>query len=154
MNMDKLKMQRRYQRLYLQLEKLLEKSKNPIANMATIVAILHNKMEYYFWTGFYLLDNSELIVGPYQGSLACIKLNKDIGVCWAGINQQETIIVDDVESFPGHIVCDSHSKSEIVVPVKNLKGEIVGVLDVDSKVTGSFDETDAKELEKILKLIF
>lgn len=152
--MDNSKKQRRYQRLYLQLEKLLEKSNNPIANMATIVAVLHNKMEFFFWTGFYLLGDSELIVGPYQGSLACIKLKKDIGVCWAGINQKETIIVDDVECFPGHIACDSRSKSEIVVPLKNLKGEIVGVLDIDSKITESFDETDAKELEKILKLIF
>ena len=152
--MDKLKKQNLYQRLFLQLEKMLKKNNNAVSNMATIVAVLHINIEWFFWTGFYLLDNSELIVGPYQGSPACVKLKKDIGVCWAGINQQETIIVDDVESFPGHIVCDFHSKSEIVVPVKNPKGEIVGVLDVDSEVTGSFDETDAKELEKILKLIF
>jgi L-methionine (R)-S-oxide reductase len=152
--MDKLKKQGRYQRLFLQLEKMLNKNNNPISNMATIVAVLHNKIEYFFWTGFYLLDNSELIVGPYQGSPACVKLKKDIGVCWTGINQQETIIVDDVESFSGHITCDPLSKSEIVLPVKNPKGEIVGVLDVDSKVTGSFDETDAKELEKILKLVY
>ncbi|MBI9037709.1 MAG: GAF domain-containing protein [Bacteroidales bacterium] len=152
--MDKIKKQKRYQRLYQQLKKLLEKSNNPIANMATIVAVLHNKMEYFFWTGFYLLDNSELIVGPYQGSLACIKLKKDIGVCWEGINQQKTIIIDDVETFPGHIACDSRSKSEIVIPLKNLKGKIIGVLDVDSKVTNSFDEADADGLEKIIQLIF
>lgn len=152
--MNKSKKQKRYQRLYLQLEKLLEKSNNPIANMATIVAVLHNKMEYFFWTGFYLLDDSELIVGPYQGSLACVKLKKDIGVCWAGINQQKTIIVDNVETFPGHIACDSRSKSEIVVPLKNPNGDIVGILDVDSKVTESFNETDAEGLEKIIKLIF
>jgi len=152
--MDKIKKQKRYQRLYLQLEKLLENSNKPITNMATIVAVLHNKIDYFFWTGFYLLDNSELIVGPYQGSLACLKLKKNIGVCWAGINQKKTIIIDDVENFAGHIACDSRSKSEIVIPLKNIKGEIIGVLDVDSKVTNSFDETDAEGLENIIKLIF
>jgi len=152
--MDKIKKQKRYQRLYLQLEKLLENSNKPITNMATIVAVLHNKIDYFFWTGFYLLDNSELIVGPYQGSLACLKLKKNIGVCWAGINQKKTIIIDDVENFAGHIACDSRSKSEIVIPLKNIKGEIIGVLDVDSKVTNSFDETDAEGLENIIKLVF
>jgi len=152
--MDKIKKQKRYQRLYLQLEKLLENSNKPITNMATIVAVLHNKIDYFFWTGFYFLDNSELIVGPYQGSLACLKLKKNIGVCWACINQKKTIIIDDVENFAGHIACDSRSKSEIVIPLKNIKGEIIGVLDVDSKVTNSFDETDAEGLENIIKLVF
>ena len=154
MNMDNKIKKKRYQRLFLQLKKLLENSNNPIANMATIVAVLHNKIDYFFWTGFYLLDNSELIVGPYQGSLACLKLKKNIGVCWACINQKKTIIIDDVENFAGHIACDSRSKSEIVIPLKNIKGEIIGVLDVDSKVTNSFDETDAEGLENINKLIF
>jgi len=154
MNMDNKIKKKRYQRLFLQLKKLLENSNNPIANMATIVAVLHNKIDYFFWTGFYLLDNSELIVGPYQGSLACLKLKKNIGVCWAGINQKKTIIIDDVENFAGHIACDSRSKSEIVIPLKNIKGEIIGVFDVDSKLTNSFDETDAEGLENINKLIF
>lgn len=152
--MDNKIKKKRYQRLFLQLKKLLENSNNPIANMATIVAVLHNKIDYFFWTGFYLLDNSELIVGPYQGSLACLKLKKNIGVCWACINQKKTIIIDDVENFAGHIACDSRSKSEIVIPLKNIKGEIIGVLDVDSKVTNSFDETDAEGLENIIKLVF
>ena len=154
MNMDNKIKKKRYQRLFLQLKKLLENSNNPIANMATIVAVLHNKIDYFFWTGFYLLDNSELIVGPYQGSLACLKLKKNIGVCWAGINQKKTIIIDDVENFAGHTACDSRSKSEIVIPLKNIKGEIIGVFDVDSKLTNSFDETDAEGLENINKLIF
>lgn len=143
----------RYQRIYDQLEELLKDKPNMIACMSTIAAVLHHKMDYFFWTGFYLLDQGELTVGPYQGSLACIKLKKDTGVCWAGINTAETVVVPDVHLFPGHIACDSRSNSEIVVPVRNNKGSIIGVLDVDSKELGSFDEVDAEWLEKILKLI-
>ena len=140
----------RYQRIYEQLKDLLKDKPNQIARMATIVAVLHHKMDYFFWTGFYLLDDGELIVGPYQGSLACIKLKKDTGVCWAGINKGETVIVPDVHQFPGHIACDSRSNSEIVVPLKDKNGDIIGVLDVDSKELASFDEIDAVWLEKIV----
>ena len=121
--------------------------------MATVTAVLHHKMDYYFWTGFYLLVEGELIVGPYQGPVACIQLQTDTGVCWAGINREETIIVPDVHAFPGHIACDSRSRSEIVVPLKDKKGKIIGVLDVDSKDLDSFDGIDAKWLEKIIALI-
>jgi len=141
----------RYKRIYSQLEDLFKDRPNTIARMATIVAVLHHKMDYFFWTGFYLLNEGELIVGPYQGSLACIKLNKDTGVCWAGINQGQTIIVPDVHAFPGHIACDSRSRSEIVVPIKDSRGNIIGVFDVDSQENNSFDETDAKWLERILE---
>jgi L-methionine (R)-S-oxide reductase len=142
----------RYKRIYKQLEDLLKDNTNSLAGMATIVAVLHHKMDYFFWTGFYLLNKDELIVGPYQGSLACIKLKKDTGVCWAGINRGETIVVPDVQLFPGHIACDSRSRSEIVVPLKDKNGKIIGVLDVDSKEPGSFDETDKTWLERILEL--
>jgi GAF domain-containing protein len=142
----------RYRRINEQLQDLLKDKPNAIARMATIVAVLHHKMDYFFWTGFYLLDNGELIVGPYQGSLACIKLKKDTGVCWAGINRGETVIVTDVHQFPGHIACDSRSNSEIVVPLKDNTGKIIGVLDVDSKEFGSFDETDARWLERIIEI--
>lgn len=153
--MNKEKKSKRFERIYLQLKDLLEPHDNPIASMATINAILHNKLDYYFWCGFYLLDeNGELKVGPYQGPVACIKLKKDVGVCWAGINEKKTIIVADVHNFPGHIACDSRSNSEIVVPLKNKSGEIVGVLDVDSKDLNSFDEADKEGLEKILGLVF
>jgi GAF domain-containing protein len=121
--------------------------------MATAVAVLHHKMEYFFWTGFYLLQDGKLLVGPYQGPVACQELAKDKGVCWAGIHQNQTIVVPDVHQFPGHIACDSRSNSEIVVPLRNSKKEIIGVLDVDSKDLGSFDEIDAKWLEKIVELI-
>ena len=143
----------RYERIYSQLQELVTKSNDSIARMATIAAVLHHKMEGFFWTGFYLLREGELIVGPYQGPVACLKLEKNRGVCWAGINQGKTIIVPDVEKFPGHIACDSRSKSEIVIPLKNFKGEIMGVLDVDSNKPDQFDETDAAWLEKITALI-
>jgi len=94
------------------------------------------------------------MVGPYQGSLACIRLKKDTGVCWAGINRAETVIVPNVHAFPGHIACDSRSKSEIVVPLKDRSGIIMGVLDVDSKELASFDETDALWLQKITNLVY
>jgi len=142
----------RYRRIYDQLEDLLKDKPSDIARMATIAAVLHNKMDYFFWTGFYLLDKGQLIVGPYQGNLACIKLKKNTGVCWAGINKGETIIVPDVHAFPGHIACDSRSNSEVVVPLKDISGNIIGVLDVDSKELDSFDEVDAAWLEKILKI--
>lgn len=151
--MDKNKKNKRYERLYEQIKGLIRDKHYFIANMATVVAILHQKMEYFFWTGFYLLHDGALIVGPYQGPVACIQLKKDTGVCWAGINRRETILVPDVEKFPGHIACDSRSKSEIVVPLKNDEGSVIGVLDVDSTSLDSFDEVDALWLERILKLL-
>ena len=146
---------KRYERLYNQINDLIEKSSNnPLSNMATINAILYHKMEYFFWTGFYLLQERKLQVGPYQGSLACINLVKDTGVCWAAINNKSTVVVADVKAFSGHIACDSRSKSEIVIPVKNKNGEIMGVFDVDSKEYASFDETDKLWLEKIVDLVY
>lgn len=144
----------RYSRVYEQLTDLLKVTNNKIARMATITAVLHHKFEYYFWTGFYLLDNNgELVVGPYQGPLACQILEKNVGVCWAGINSKQTVVVPDVHKFPGHIACNANSKSEIVVPLFDKDNITIGVLDVDSKELNSFDETDKKWLEKICKLI-
>lgn len=151
--MDKDKKRNRYQRIYSQLKELLEPHDNIIANMSTIVAVLHHKFDYYFWTGFYILQEGDLIVGPYQGPVACIKLEKDTGVCWAAINKMESIVVPDVHKFPGHIACDSRSNSEIVVPVKDSNGKIKGVLDVDSKDFESFNKVDKEELERIVDLL-
>jgi GAF domain-containing protein len=151
--MDKNKKAGRYSRMYTQVEELVKKSDNPISHMSTVIAVLHHKMEYFFWTGFYLLQDGKLLVGPYQGSVACQELSKDKGVCWAAINQNKTVVVDDVHLFPGHIACDSRSNSEIVVPLRNHKKEVIGVLDVDSKELKSFDEVDAEWLEKIVELI-
>ena len=144
----------RYNRIYQQLETLVKKSNNTQARMATVVAVLHHKMDYYFWTGFYLMDNGEMTVNIYQGPVACQILEKNKGVCWTAFNRKETVVVEDVHYFPGHIACDSRSNSEIVVPFKNRDGEIIGVLDVDSSEKASFTEVDAKWLEKILELVY
>ncbi len=152
--MDTNKKQGRYQRIYLQLEEILPKTKDPFARMSSIIAVLHNKMDGFFWTGFYFLKDNKLIVGQYQGPVACQELTKDEGVCWAGINQQKAIIVKDVEEFEGHIACDSRSKSEIVIPLKDKEGNIIGVLDVDSNELNNFDKIDEMELTSILDLIY
>jgi L-methionine (R)-S-oxide reductase len=151
--MDTLKKQGRYTRIVAQIESLLSKTDDPIARMATISAILYHKMDYFFWCGFYRVNGNKLIVGPYQGPAACQVLEGK-GVCIASVEKREPIIVPDVEKFPGHIACDSRSKSEIVVPVYDNDGRIVAVLDVDSKELDSFDETDRKFLEKIVKQVF
>jgi GAF domain-containing protein len=152
--MESQKKKDRYLRIILQLKDLLEKSDDIDARMATIVAALHHKMETFFWTGFYCLKDGELIVKTYQGPVACQVLKKNTGVCWVGINQGKTIIVPDVQQFPGHIACDSRSKSEIVVPLKDPANRIIGVLDVDSTALNAFDHTDAENLERILSLLF
>ena len=151
--MDKQKKQGRYDRIFKQLEELLVKTDDSFARMSSIIAVLHHKMDYFFWTGYYLLKDDKLIVGQYQGPVACQELNKNKGVCWACINQKKTIIVPDVENFPDHIACDSRSKSEIVIPLKNSSGKIIGVLDVDSNELNQFNEVDARGLTKILNLI-
>jgi GAF domain-containing protein len=152
--METRKKDARYARLYEQLTGLLTKTLNPEARMSTIVAVLHHKMDYFFWTGFYMLAEGELIVRTYQGPPACQVLQKNTGVCWAGIQNRETIIVPDVHQFPGHIACDSRSRSEIVVPVFDTSRTICGVLDVDSREPASFDETDARWLEKIVDMVY
>jgi L-methionine (R)-S-oxide reductase len=143
----------RYERIYQQLKKLLTASSDPIARMSTINAVLHHKMDDFFWTGFYLLTNEGLVVGPYQGPVACQILEKNKGVCWAAINSGKTIIVKNIHDFPGHIACDSRSLSEIAVPLRSKAGEIIGVLDIDSKKEANFDEIDADHLEKIIDLL-
>jgi GAF domain-containing protein len=153
--LEKEKKKGRYQRIYSQLKnELLPKCEDPESRMATIVSLLHHKMSKFFWTGFYMLKAGRLLVRSYQGPVACMELKKDTGVCWAGINRNETIVVPDVEAFPGHIACSSLSKSEIVVPLRNRTGEVIGVLDVDSKELNTFDEVDQEYLEQILGLIF
>ncbi len=144
----------RYQRIYQQVVKLIEATPNPWSRMSTIAALLHHKMADFYWTGFYFLDGVQLVVGPYQGPVACLLLKKDRGVCWAGINSCESVIVPDVEQFPGHIACSSLTKSEIVVPVRDRSGEVLAVLDVDSRELNSFDQTDRQQLEKLAELIY
>jgi L-methionine (R)-S-oxide reductase len=152
--MDPRKKEGRYQRILDQLAGLLAKPGDPESKMATIAAVLHHKMDDFFWTGFYFLIEGELIVRNYQGPAACQVLEKNKGVCWAAINEGRTLIVPDVHQFSGHIACDSRSNSEIVVPIWNPEGKIVGVLDVDSTSFAAFDETDARFLETITRMIF
>jgi len=121
--------------------------------MASITALLHFKMPHFFWTGFYILQGEELIVGPYQGPLACQVLDKKRGVCWASLESKKTIIVPDVHKFPGHIACDPRSNSEIVVPLLTEEGQAWAVLDVDSRQFNAFSEVDRNWLEKIVKLV-
>ncbi len=144
----------RYKRVTEQLEKLVNATINPVSRMATIAALLHFKMKYFFWTGFYILNDGELVVGPYQGPVACLKLKKNTGVCWAGINSKQPVLVPDVEEFSGHIACSPLSKSEIVVPVFNCKGEVLAVLDIDSRNFNNFDDTDRIYLEQVVELIY
>jgi len=152
--MENKKKEGRYSRIYKQLEELLPKTEDPLARMATICAVLHHKMDYYFWTGFYIYKSGKLIVGPYQGPVACQELEKDKGVCWAALNNGAPVVVPDVHAFPDHISCDSRSKSEITLPVYNHKREIEAVFDVDSDHFGSFDEVDRLALSEIMELIY
>jgi len=151
--MDASKKEGRYQRILTQLEGLLTKTDNPIARMATIAAVLSHKFDYFFWCGFYFLHEDKMIVGPYQGPVACQVL-QGAGVCIASVKQGKSIVVPDVHAFEGHIACDSRSNSEIVVPVRDTQGNIKAVLDVDSISFNSFDETDRVYLERITAMVY
>ena len=143
-----------YERITEQLAELFEGVEDPVARMATAAALLHHKMGHFFWTGFYRLEDGELLVGPYQGFLACAELEQGKGVCWSGIDRNETIVVPDVHDFEGHITCDERSRSEIVVPVREPAGNVVAVLDVDSDQLNAFGDVDRRGLEKIADLIY
>ncbi|MCX6112727.1 MAG: GAF domain-containing protein [Proteobacteria bacterium] len=144
----------RYKRVCEQLEELFLKTQDPVSRMATAVSILHNKFDHFYWTGFYRLVDDELVVGPYQGLVACLLLKKHTGVCWTAIDKNESIIVPDVHKFSGHIACDSNSKSEIVIPVRDKNGIVTAVLDVDSTELDSFDKDDEIGLTSIAQLIY
>ena len=136
-----------YQLLLPQIRALIEDEEDRIANMANIAAALKQTFG-FFWVGFYLVKGNELVLGPFQGPVACTRIPFGKGVCGTAWKERRTIIVPDVEQFPGHIACSSESKSEIVVPLF-VNDEIIGVLDIDSDRLNAFDETDAKYLEEI-----
>ncbi len=140
-----------YESLLPQIQALLNGEPNLIANLANIAAALKEQFN-WFWVGFYWIIEDELVLGPFQGPVACTRIKKGRGVCGAAWERSATIIVDDVEKFPGHIACSSLSKSEIVIPVFK-EGKIMGVLDVDSSDLAAFDATDQVYLEKIVALI-
>lgn len=140
-----------YQSLIPQIKALIEGETDVTANLANVAAALKEQFK-WFWVGFYIVKNNELVVGPFQGTVACTRIKKGRGVCGTSWAEAKTIIVEDVEKFPGHIACSSLSRSEIVVPVfKN--NEVIAVLDVDSELLNHFDETDAIYLEQIVKLL-
>lgn len=140
-----------YQSLLPQIEALVHGENYLIANMANICAALKEQFN-WLWVGFYLVQDDELVLGPFQGPVACTRIAKGKGVCGSAWEQQQTLIVPDVDAFPGHIACSSLSRSEIVLPVWD-NDQIAGVLDADSETLNGFDETDARYLEKILKLL-
>ena len=142
----------KYTSLYPQLQALVEGETDDIANMGNIAAALKQQFN-WFWVGFYLVKDDELVLGPFQGPVACTRIKYGRGVCGKSWEQAQTIIVEDVDQFPGHIACSSLSKSEIVVPI--LQNDIViGVLDVDSENLSHFDEEDSLWLNKIVQLVF
>lgn len=141
-----------YGQLLPQIEALLEGESNAIANLANIAAALKSAFD-WLWVGFYLVEEEELVLGPFQGPVACTRIAKGRGVCGSAWKQEETILVPDVEQFPGHIACSSLSRSEIVVPVRYTNGRVAGVLDADSSEYNTFDETDRLALEQLASLI-
>jgi L-methionine (R)-S-oxide reductase len=143
--------QEQYEELTPQIKGLLEGETDLIANLGNISAALKEQFG-WLWVGFYLVKNDELVLGPFQGPVACTRIKKGRGVCGVSWQQAATLIVPDVERFPGHIACSSLSKSEIVVPVIR-ESRVVAVLDVDSEELNHFDETDRRYLEKIISLI-
>ena len=142
----------KYVSLLPQLKALIEGEEDLIANLANITAVIKQTFG-YFWVGFYLVKKNQLVLGPFQGTLACTRIALGKGVCGTAWKDAKTIIVDDVDKFPGHIACSSASKSEIVVPIFNHQKEVIAVLDVDDDVYATFDETDKIYLEKIASLI-
>ncbi|MBP9068440.1 MAG: GAF domain-containing protein [Bacteroidia bacterium] len=142
----------KYKQLYPQVKALLEGEKDLIANMANMCSALKFGMN-FFWVGFYLVKNEELVLGPFQGTVACTRIAKGKGVCGKAWELNDIIIVDDVDQFPGHIACSSLSKSEIVIPVRDSNKNIIAIFDVDSDEYSSFDRTDEEWLKKIVELI-
>ncbi len=140
-----------YQSFIPQINALVDGEPDFIANLANIAAALKEQFN-WLWVGFYLVKNDELVLGPFQGPVACTRIKKGRGVCGTAWQNAQTLIVPDVEKFPGHIACSSLSKSEIVIPFFN-NNEVVGVLDVDSELINDFDETDKKYLEQIIAAI-
>ncbi|ENW83711.1 hypothetical protein F909_00372 [Acinetobacter sp. ANC 3929] len=140
-----------YQNIIPQIQAIVEDETDVIANLANICAALKQQFD-WFWIGFYLVKDSELVLGPFQGPIACTRIAKGCGVCGTAWQQQQVIIVPDVDQFPGHIACSSASKSEIVLPIMK-NGQCVGVLDVDSDELNQFDEIDAEYLKQLITVI-
>ncbi|HTX50690.1 MAG TPA: GAF domain-containing protein [Caulobacteraceae bacterium] len=147
----------RYAALAEEIASVLEGEPDRTARMATVAAMLAQAFDHFFWCGFYVVDpakDGELVVGPYQGALGCLRIAFGRGVCGTAAAERRTVIVPDVEAFPGHIACDARSRSEIVVPTFDASGALIAVLDVDAVELAAFDEGDAAALEAILRATF
>jgi L-methionine (R)-S-oxide reductase len=147
----------RYAAVAEEIAAVLAGEPNVTARMATVASMLTASFDHFFWTGFYVVDpdkREELVVGPYQGTLGCLRIAFGRGVCGMAARTRQTQIVEDVEAFPGHIACDSRSRSEIVVPVVDAAGRLIAVFDVDAETAAAFDQTDADWLEGILQDTF
>ena len=140
-----------YQLLFAQVKAMVKDENDPVANMANVTALIQEAY-HFWWTGFYRVIDNQLVLGPFQGPVACTRIGFGKGVCGTAWKEKRTIVVEDVEQFPGHIACSSESKSEIVVPL--IKGEkVIGVLDIDSEHLATFDATDQLWLEQIAKVV-
>lgn len=142
----------KYELLVSQIRALIEGENDVIAVMSNVAAAIHQSMGFW-WTGFYRVKNEELVLGPFQGPVACMHIPYGKGVCGTAWQRAETVVVEDVEQFPGHIACSSESKSEIVVPVFGGDGKVTAVLDIDSEKLATFDDTDRRYLEEICRLL-
>ncbi len=140
-----------YKLLLAQVKAIVKDESDAVANMANVAALIHEAFRFW-WTGFYRVSSDQLVLGPFQGPVACTRIGFGKGVCGTAWKERRTIVVADVEQFPGHIACSSESKSEIVVPLIN-KGEVVGVLDIDSERLATFDATDRLWLEQIAEAV-
>ncbi|UDF04346.1 GAF domain-containing protein [Asticcacaulis sp. AND118] len=150
-----------YQSLKKEILSVLDNEPNRVARMATVACLGSQAFDTWFWTGFYIVDETkkaqgidELVVGPYQGTLGCLRIDFKRGVCGAAARERTTQVVEDVHAFPGHIACDSRSNSEIVVPVFDPSGALIAVFDVDSESHAAFDETDRAHLEDLMQAVF
>lgn len=151
----------RYAEVMEEILAVVDGEPNRTARMATVASMLHDAFDTFFWTGFYVVDEDkraagtdELVVGPYQGTLGCLRIPFGRGVCGAAAATGQTQVVEDVHAFPGHIACDSRSASEIVVPVRDGEGRLIAVFDVDSTAAAAFDSVDQEALEKLLARVF
>jgi len=138
----------KYETLLPQVRALIEGETDCVANLANVAAALKETFD-FFWVGFYLVKEEQLVLGPFQGPVACTRIRRGRGVCGTAWTENKTLLVPDVEQFPGHIACSSLSRSEVVVPLRNAEGEVCGVLDIDSRELATFDEVDACYLEKL-----
>ena len=143
--------QERYEALLSQIKAVVEDEPDLIANMANVAAMLHETFGFW-WTGFYRVEGQELVLGPFQGPMACTRIKKGRGVCGTAWAEAQTQVVPDVDQFPGHIACSSASRSEIVVPIFH-EGEVIAVLDIDSAQLNTFDQTDRRYLEQVVEML-